>query len=261
MSRPTLDYSNHFNSRGYLDQYYSSSSITEGFKDVLKYLHEIFQSDLVHYGSKAVDVGCGPNIHTIVSATSKCDEIVMCDYLASNLNEIQKWIEADPHAFNWDHIIKMVCSLEGSNGPIALTECTERVRSKVKELLQCNVLQDKIFGNDKLIGPVDVVVTSLCLEAACSTAQEYKDAVARCAGLLRDGGVIIMLAVLNETFYDVADKKFGCFPLNEKLIREALEAAGCCVTNWNYKDWTALGMTADFNGFVMVTAMKGKGDT
>ena len=50
---------------------------------------------------------------------------MMCDFLEENLNEIKKWLNADPQAFNWNELIKLACQIEGSYGPTAFNDCTK----------------------------------------------------------------------------------------------------------------------------------------
>lgn len=62
---------------------------------------------------RVLDFGCGPCIHTVISASSKCDSIVCAEYTESNRKEIEKWLVEDEDAFDWKMVLQNVTSLEG----------------------------------------------------------------------------------------------------------------------------------------------------
>ena len=72
----------------------------------------------------------------------------------------------------------------------------------------------------------DIVSTSLCLEAAVDSDISYCEAVGKLSQLVKSDSQLIMVGVLNDSFYKVGDQKFRSFPLNESLVQRALHEAG-----------------------------------
>uniref|UniRef100_UPI00358E6C84 nicotinamide N-methyltransferase-like n=1 Tax=Myxine glutinosa TaxID=7769 RepID=UPI00358E6C84 len=191
----------------------------------LKKLHQVFSHSDLH-GHRLLDVGSGPSIYQILSAGEAFDDIYLSDFTEVNRNELHLWLADSPEAFNWSPIIQYVCDLEG-NGDTCESK-SERLRRKVKSVLFCDVNQDPpVCGIDP---PFDCILTTLCLEAACLDIEMYHQAVGRLAGLLKAGGHLVMVVTLEETFYQVGNKRFYCLTLSEATVQEALIKAGFSIT-------------------------------
>ena len=74
-----------------------------------------------------------------------------------------------------------------------------------------------------------IISTSLCLEAACTTFAEYKEAVKKLVRLLKPGGFLLMFVVERQTFYMVGEKKWFCLYLTLEQVKEALAEAGTAI--------------------------------
>ena len=61
---------------------------------------------------KLLDVGCGPNIANIISASQICTHITMADYLTSNRNEVERFKTNADDAFQWQHYFTFLSGLE-----------------------------------------------------------------------------------------------------------------------------------------------------
>ena len=69
-----------------------------------------------------------------------------------------------------------------------------------------------ILCNDPLLikqKPFEIISTSPCLEAACSTYVKYKEAVKKLVGLLKPGGFLLMITHEREAFYIFGGKKWS----------------------------------------------------
>ena len=73
----------------------------------------------------------------------------------------------------------------------------------------------------------DIVTTQFCVEAACLSEDVYEEAVSNITSLLKPGGVIYQLGVIEETFYFLGDKKFKALYLPLDLAERALKTSGC----------------------------------
>ncbi|MBN3302552.1 NNMT methyltransferase, partial [Amia calva] len=217
-------YHSHFNPRVYIDSFYVCPS---GHPDenclsfVLRNLSETFSSGR-YKGQTLIEVGSGPTVHSVVSACDHFQDIVLSDFTETNRLEVQKWLRGDEGCFDWSPVIQFVSELEGKRTP---KEMEERLRRTVKQVLPCDVRHENPF-HPLVLEPADCVLTSLCLEAACKDHPTYQQALKNVTALLRPGGVLIMIGVLNETFYVVGEHRLSCLPLSQTFVENALKDLG-----------------------------------
>uniref|UniRef100_UPI00358F69CE nicotinamide N-methyltransferase-like n=1 Tax=Myxine glutinosa TaxID=7769 RepID=UPI00358F69CE len=214
--------------------------------------YQVFSHSDLH-GHRLLDVGSGPSIYQILSASEAFDDIYLSDFTEVNRNELHLWLADSPEAFNWSPIIQYVCDLEG-NGDTCESK-SERLRRKVKSVLSCDVNQDPpVCGIDP---PFDCILTTFCLEVACLDIEMYHQAVGRLAGLLKAGGHLVMLDTLEETFYHVGNKRFCSLPLSEATVQEALIKAGLSITVYEKCCRSEFGDAhSNFTSILLIVAQK-----
>ena len=76
----------------------------------------------------------------------------------------------------------MVQSLEGL-GEEEVAKRQEDVRTLVKAVVKCDIWMDPPIQSG-YEGPYDVILSSLCLECACTSLEEYEVAVTKLSTLL-----------------------------------------------------------------------------
>ncbi|XP_078055310.1 nicotinamide N-methyltransferase [Mustelus asterias] len=218
-------YEKKFNSRNYLETYYlnhfSQPAIDKLLSFALEKLVKTFSS-----GPKfrtLLEIGCGPCLHLSLCASEHVEEIVLSDFLSNNRQEIELWLKNDPGAFDWSPITKAVCELEGNRGKWAEKE--KKLRDSIKQVVKCDVHQSNPLDPVEL-EPVDCVMTSYCLEVACKDKAAYHTTLRNVTSLLKPGGVLIMIGVLNETFYMINDQKFPCVTFDQAFLEQTLTEVG-----------------------------------
>ena len=60
----------------------------------------------------------------------------------------------------------------------------------------------------------------------------YKEAVERLASLIRPGGKLVMVGVLQQSVYEVGGVKFSCLSLTKPDVEGAVKAAGLIVEDY-----------------------------
>ncbi|XP_055068489.2 nicotinamide N-methyltransferase [Misgurnus anguillicaudatus] len=224
-------YDVHFDSRAYVKNFYSCPRGHSDEKDfltfVLRSLSRVFSTG-EHKGKLLIEVGSGPNIHSVLSACEHYDEIVLSDFADNNRREIEKWLINQEGCVDWTPILKHVCELDGKSP----SDLEALLRQRVKKVLKCDVRLENPFYPHTL-EPADCVITSLCLEAACKDIQAYRQALHGLTKLLRPGGLLVMIGVLGETFYKVNEQSFSCLKLSQRDIEEALRGAGFSIHEFN----------------------------
>ncbi|XP_043532314.1 nicotinamide N-methyltransferase [Chiloscyllium plagiosum] len=214
-----------FSSRVYLETYYASplgNQVEHNFLlFVLKNLVQAFSR-----GPRfrtLLEIGCGPCLHCALCATEHVEEMVLSDYASNNRQEIEQWLQNDPKAFDWSPVAKFVCELEGNREK--WQEKEKKLRDSIKQVLKCDVHQNNPLHPVEL-EPVDCLITSLCLEVACKDKAAYCTAVRNVTSLLKPGGMLIMITLLNETFYTVDKHKFSCLKFDQAFLEKTLKETG-----------------------------------
>ena len=161
----------------------------------------------------------------LISAAPKCRDIVFGEFREDNREWMNCWLRKDPSSFDWQPFFSYVVrTLEGGTEK-DVEERKELVRNLVKRAVPCDIFLPNPV-EDK--GPYDVVTTSVCLENVCMTNEEYQEAVAKLAGLLRPGGIFLMQA--HEGVYSYVRAQTGKTlkrnPISREFMRESLESAG-----------------------------------
>ncbi|XP_069598006.1 nicotinamide N-methyltransferase-like isoform X1 [Ranitomeya imitator] len=218
-------YIDHFNPKDYLQTYYEPKEgmlYGEWTDFILRNLHETFTNGGVR-GDTLLDFGTGPTIYQLLSACEVFDEIIVSDFLEQNRVEFQKWLKKDPDAFDWTHIIKYVCDLEGNKEDYE--KKAEKLRSKVKEVLKCDALKRNPY-DPIVVPPVDCLLSCLCLEVPCEDIKSYCEVLKNFKDLIKPGGHLLISSVLNATFYYVGKTCFGSMTTNKEDLEMAFKEAG-----------------------------------
>ncbi|XP_037069218.1 phenylethanolamine N-methyltransferase-like [Pollicipes pollicipes] len=191
----------------------------------LEQLHVIFAEGLPGcVGRHVLEVGCGPTITAVLSASRWSEHITMADFVPANREAVSAWLtEAEGH-LDWTPHLRHVAALEG--GGLTPGELAKRVRVKVEHVQPADVLSDQPLG-ETASNRYDVVVSSLCLEFASSDLDQYRRAVLAVSTLVKPGGYLIMQGALGNTFYQLDDVRFPSVSLTPGAVLEALTAADC----------------------------------
>ncbi|XP_078540095.1 nicotinamide N-methyltransferase-like [Lissotriton helveticus] len=195
------------------------------FPTTLENLHNTFSSGEVK-GDLLIDIGSGPSIHTIISACECFKEIIASDWTDTNRQAYESWLRNEPGALDWTPVISMVCELEGDR-----TKCAEKekkIRATVKQVVKCDVTKNDPL-NPVVLPPADCLVTSLCLEAACTDLNSYTQALRNITTLLKTGGHLVMIGVSGSTGYNVGTKLFPDLNLDEEFVKNTITGNGYAI--------------------------------
>ncbi|XP_075694881.1 nicotinamide N-methyltransferase-like [Rhinoderma darwinii] len=218
-------YIDEFNPLDYFQTYYATGQgvfLGEWTNFVLQNMQETFGPGGVK-GDILIDFGAGPTIYHLLSACEVFNNIITSDFLEQNRKQLEKWLRKDPDAFDWTHVIKCVCELEGNRNNWEKKE--ETLRRKVTKVLKCDALAKKPFDPEPM-PEADCLISCLCLEAACKDLEVFTNTLIKFKELLKPGGHIILQGVLNCTFYYVGNKCFSSLYLTKDGLEKAFKEAG-----------------------------------
>ncbi|XP_069804011.1 nicotinamide N-methyltransferase-like [Dendropsophus ebraccatus] len=251
-------YQDEFSSKGYLQLSYAEGGLLYGeWTDfILRNLHETFTSGGVR-GEILLDIGTGASIYHLLSACEVFDKIIVSDLVDQNCAEFRKWLKKDPEAFDWTHIIKYVCELEGNRENYE--EKAEKLRSKVKEVLKCDALKKNPF-DPVVVPPADCLLSCLCLETACTDITSYCDVLKNFKDLVKPDGHILISCTLNASFYHAGNKRFSLMTSKKGDLEMAFKDAGYQIEKAAYATRTDKSKMhiADYGGFYFIHARKPK---
>ncbi|KAM4016813.1 indolethylamine N-methyltransferase-like [Anomaloglossus baeobatrachus] len=256
---PQHAYTEEFIPRDYLQTSYAAEKgilIGEYTDFVLENLHETFIKGGVR-GDTLLDIGTGASIYHLLSACEVFDKIIVSDLNDKNRAEFQKWLKKDSDSFDWTHIIKFVCELEGNRQNSE--KKAEKLRNKVKEVLKCDALKPNPF-DPVVIPPVDCLLSCLCLEVACKDMKSYCEVLKNFKGLIKPGGHVVIMGTLNASFYHVGKKQFSALTAKTETLETAFQEAGFQIEKAAFaprvnKSWINV---ADFGGKYFICARKPK---
>ena len=260
--------------------------VTSFSAGILGDVHSFYQQSFVDLGLdlpskdggqaslKVLDYGAGAVIVFDISAAAVATEIVLAEYAPQNRAALQQWIDGDAEAHDWSLFFKYVTEeLEGAvshgaseaeqstKASVAAEKREERMR-KIAKVVQCDIWQDPPIQRDFDV-EYDVVFSSLCINSASKSREEFVEATCRLCKLLKSGGRIAMIASLSEgnstVLYFVGKEKFVALSVTEEMFREALEKAGCYDITVKLHSSKKADISEDlssFTGMLFATATK-----
>ena len=263
--RDGKDYNGDFNCKTYLQEFYSTTAGSE-YEDVsvqfsLDCLHEFYMkyhNEWDKSTAKLLEFGGGPVICNLISAVAFVKEITFAAYTEEERKEVQLWKDIGDGAHDWSPFFQYVVNKhEQTKGGDAWKEREELLRSRLN-IIPCDITQERPLGAYE--SKFDIIWTSLCLEAACHSYEQYKMAVKKLVAMLKPKGFLVMLVVEEETFYVVGQVKWKCLFLTSNQIMEAIKEAGLEIvelkrepTSPQQQDQT---IVSDFTACVFMAAKK-----
>ena len=226
------DYNTEWDVNTYLRTHFSSdyanSVIGKFFPvNVIKILEQHTQR--LQGKQRVLEFGGGPCLWPSFLLAEYFDEIWFCDYLTSNLQCVRDWLNMEPNAYDWKAYFDWLLDIkEGHHDNERSYEDRLRFALNKGNIFQCDIHADNILFLDSCTSEpqFDMIFSSGCLEAACSTVDIFKQSIDRLGRLLKPGGMFLLLTYRNSSFYSFNDYKFTDLPINEELLRKAYEESG-----------------------------------
>lgn len=226
------EYSSSFSAKVYLQMYYSKIEqdwISNFRKRIFNEFFQKYSCKWEKGSARLLDFSAGAVICNYISAAPHVAEIVHSAYTDDERREIELWMRNGEGAHDWNAYIKYaVNSIEGLEGDTAWKERVELLRMKMK-VVSCNIYDDLPVSLTEDESRFSIICTSLALEAACKTIEDFKTGIKKLVNLLRVGGYIAILLVEDETYYVVGSNKWAVLPVSLTQLEEAVKEAGCIV--------------------------------
>ena len=167
-------------------------------------------------------------ITTLISAVPYVDQITFSAYLENERKEVELRKHGKEGAHDWSsHFKHVVNEVEHIAGDDAWHKREELLRNRITSIVPCDAISDNPLPIKQ--EPFEIISTSLCLEAACTSYAQYKKAVKKLIELLKPGGFFLTVSPERATYYMFEGRKWSCLYVTIKEMKEALAEAGATV--------------------------------
>lgn len=244
------DFTN-FPAKAYLEEYFSKNGPEN--RALLSFLHNAYKT--VPHCNSLIEIGGGPTIYQLISASEKVDFIIFSDFAQSCREEVRKFLQKDKNTFNWNPFIKYVLQLEDKNPSESLiADYKERIRSKIKVIIPCDIRnKDPLF-------PIwcpqfDILSMHSVPDAISETEQEFIQNTKNPLVLLKQGGYFFSMFVKNAKNWKCGDKWYPSFPVDEQYIKNLFPQLGLSLKNISTVD---AEFEQGYDGLISAFAIKRK---
>jgi len=172
--------------------------------DWSEFLDRVFLSDVPTLiggeGGVVVDLGCGPSICSIISASRWSREIYLAELLGGNRREVERWLGEEEGAFDWQHYLDFQGVLELTPDTSAIAR---RVRRAVAGVLPCDLTTEELFPEEgpRPSGPADVLIASLVFDVVCVDTKQLQVMLTRALRWLNPRGLMVVQGSLGAAYY------------------------------------------------------------
>lgn len=203
-----------FLARKYLEEYYSSLEKSE--KRLLNFYDFAYKKAK---GRTLLEIGGGPTLYQLISASKVVKEIYFTDYLAENLSELAQFKKKQPGAFNWNRFFAYVAKLE--KGDKQALE--DRLRKKLKKILKLDLNSDSPLPFKKKF---DLVSMNFCAESITDNEQLFKLYLKRSFSYLKKDGYFVGAFLRKANYYTIGRRRFPAYYLDEESLKKTLHKHG-----------------------------------
>lgn len=204
--------------RDYLTEYFGELQQDERL--VLRYFVEQLRGTEV---GPVLLFGCGPGLNHAFLTAPYFSELVLSDYLARNLAEIEAWLHADPTAHDWDPFVRYTLVCESGRTP---TEAQIQTRVKAIRAAPTALLWADAGLADPLgsayRGRFATVLSAFCADSATDDKGVWARYSHNIASLVRPGGLMLTAALRRSRRYRVGSRYFPAADIDELDLRTLL---------------------------------------
>lgn len=229
------DYEKYFDHDCYLSNVYDKPvpEMQDMVDFVMNGFHEAFTG--INKSRTLLDIGSGPCVHAIISASNKVDEIYMSDYSQRCIDRLNSWLKGEMEIQTKE--IKYVCQLE-NKGQTA-EERVNQMRSKVKQICFIDLTKaGSLKGND-VPKQFDVVTSCWCLESCGQPKGAYETCAANIVSLVKTGGYFVLIGNLDCTDYILENNDLFPLPnVSEPFVRKTFEDVGFKILSFKKQSFT-----------------------
>ena len=250
------DYLANFSAQALLDSTTLNENLhamyAEFVRNLAEMYHEIFS---VHQpGERLLDVGSGPTLYHLMSASAKYKNITLSDPLPESRLIQEQYISDIRCDQKWIEHFKLTAKLEGKVAK--WPGIRDRLRASISNVIVSDILQDHPLGRDQCGELYDCVMSTLVLDVACKDIASFIKAVENLISLAKPGAPVVISCVLGATYYEDRQNRFPCLTLTPELVCKCVEDIGCSKVKLLIRKMTHPDDAADHTGIFVIEVRK-----
>ncbi|XP_056400412.1 nicotinamide N-methyltransferase-like isoform X2 [Hyla sarda] len=130
-----------------------------------------------------------------------------------------------------------------------------RLKAAIKRIMQCD-LQKEDLMDPAIFAQADCVITACFLEFTSENLKEYNQNVKKMSNLLKPGGHLILIGILNATYMMVGEEKIHVLKHDESHARKALTEGGFTIDQCEIHNRKAESDLINYEKIIFITAHK-----
>lgn len=214
-------------------QYYNGNFLSDPIRKtsswILDHFHNIFKSGALN-GKRLLDIGTGPVVHPVITASEWFEEIYLSDVSEANIEYLQKWRRGESEHMKW--LMEYFSEKDGKREIWQILNT--RVLNKTKAVVRADVRNANPLSGTAIDDmEFDVITTCMCLQTATLTIEAFKSALQNISKLLKPGGHLVVIDAVDQSSYIVGDKTFRCLSSNPEEVQRAYMDSGYLIEYWD----------------------------
>ncbi|OCT66970.1 indolethylamine N-methyltransferase [Xenopus laevis] len=191
----------------------------------LKFIYNLFLSGSVK-GETLIHISIGSCVTEAFIAADFFKNIILLESSDCCMKTLEKWINNEPGAPEQSHFAEFACSLKGKSTEWKKHE--EKARRALKKVVKWDITKENPLGA-VVLPQGDCLIALYHLEFVSKGQDMYIILLKKLSSLLKIGGHLILVAVINMSYYTVGQHKFSGLKCDEEFIQKALTEAGCTI--------------------------------
>ncbi|XP_068102620.1 indolethylamine N-methyltransferase-like [Hyperolius riggenbachi] len=247
-----------FDSEAFHKTYFSDEPDMVFGDDSMKFpmmnCHYVFSSGFVK-GDVLIDLSSASLIHHLYSACDVFKDIIILKVNDNCKMETSKWKDSQSGAYSWKHASNHANKLAGKSDQFQ--DKDEQLKMAISQILPCD------FKNEDITYPVELpladCITSIYLMNAINKDEdECMRNLEKMSKLLKPGGHMILVGILNMSYYTVGEEKYHSFKFDESFMKNALSKQGYVIDYCAVQRRRSDSKILDYGGVMFITACKTK---
>ncbi|XP_073457469.1 indolethylamine N-methyltransferase-like [Aquarana catesbeiana] len=244
--------------RSYLDIYFSNKEDMVFAEDSLK-----FPMAMIHYqlstgraeGTFLIGISLGSIIHHLYFTSKFFKKIVLLKFQEKCIMELNRWLYDRTGAYDWSHTSSAAAELEGTRDQLQEKEML--LRSSIMQILRCDFEQENI-SSPVLLPLADCIISASILEVISKNEDEYMKNLEKTIKLLKPGGQLLLIAVLDTTYWSAEAEWFHCFKCNEEFVKNAFGKVGLVIDYCAVQRRRNVSDLTDYKAMLFIVGCKGE---
>ncbi|XP_073511417.1 indolethylamine N-methyltransferase-like [Phyllobates terribilis] len=247
-----------FDARQNLEDYFSNKSgMVFGDDSIifpLENLTKTFTEGHIQ-GNILIELSAGSTIHHLYAVCEFFKHIIVLKTNDRCIMELKRWVDERTGAFEWDHAAKHHADIEEKSDQFQ--DKDGKVRTALRHVMKCDLEKENIVEPIDL-PPADCIIIAWLLEFISKNHDELKNYLRKVSKLLKPGGHLIFMGILDATYITVGKDKYHILKYDEDFARKALVEEGFVVDNCKAKKRTNVSDLMDYKGMLFIAAHKEK---